>query len=259
MEAAGVLTADVMPAVSASKYLVQATWDDSSPHLDDKMKAEILASTPEYLRDARSKGEPHLGAGAIYPVPLSDVLVDPIKLPAYWPRAYALDVGWNKTCAIWGALDREMDIWYLYTEHYRGKAEPSIHATAIKARGDWIPGVIDPAAAGSNQEDGTRLIDIYRGLGLNLVPCKNAVEAGLYACWERLSTGRLKVFRTLQNWQSEYRIYRRDEDGKVIKKHDHAMDAMRYLIMSGKECAIPVPIDRGKMIGAIGGDDYIGW
>ena len=225
------------------------------PHLDAKTQKELLEATQPHMRDARSKGIPSLGAGAIFPVPLSEVLVDPFQIPAFWPRVYVLDVGWNRTAVIWGAHDRSIDCWYLYTEHYRGQAEPSIHAAAIKARGEWIPGLVDPAARGRAEKDGERLIEQYQALGLKLEPCKNAVEAGIYAVWERLSTGRLKVFRTMQNWQAEYRLYRRDEKGAVVKQFDHLMDCMRYLILSGRERARVRPVDKGPPAGTSGGGD----
>ena len=97
------------------------------------------------------RGIPSLGAGAIYPVPESEVVVQPFKVPHYWPICYALDVGWNRTAALWAAHDTETDTAYLVSEHYRAHAEPPIHAEAIKARGAWIPGVIDPAARGRSQ------------------------------------------------------------------------------------------------------------
>ena len=234
-----------MPEISESKYLVKAGWEDI-PHLDAKTKSELLAATPPHLRGARTKGDPSLGAGAIYPVDLDEVLVDPFQIPAFWPRCYALDVGWNRTAALWAALDRETDCWYFYTEHYRGQAEPSIHATAIRARGEWIPGLIDPAARGRSQEDGTQLIQTYRDLGLTLTESANALEAGIYDVWLRLSTGRIKAFRTLMNWQAEYRLYRRDEKGKIITAFDHLMDCMRYLILSGRGIAIPRPVDKPR-------------
>jgi Terminase RNaseH-like domain len=158
-----------------------------------------------------------------------------------WPRCYALDVGWNRTAAIWGAWNLDEDKVFLYAEHYRSQAEPAIHAAAIRARGAWIPGVIDPAARGRSQVDGTRLIEQYSDLGLLLAPAENAVEAGLYAVWERLSDGRLFVFNSLQNWLSEFRIYRRDEKGKIVKQNDHLMDATRYLILSGLQVACREP------------------
>jgi len=221
--------------------MVMCGWDDV-PHLDEKTKREILEATPSHLRDARSKGLPSLGAGAIYPVPESDIICDPFKIPAYWPRAYALDVGWNKTAALWGAHDRETDTLYIYSEHYRGQAEASVHAAAIKARGDWIPGVIDPASRGRNQHDGQQLIVSYRDLGLKLNLAENSVESGLDKVFMRLSTGRLKVFKNCGNTLAEYRIYRRDENGKIVKAHDHAMDALRYLIVSGISVAKVQPV-----------------
>lgn len=189
------------------------------------------------MRDARSKGIPVLGAGAIYPVPEDVVLCDPIEIPDYWPRAYGLDVGWNRTAAVWGAWDRDSDIVYLYSEHYMGQAAPAVHASSIKSRGDWIWGAIDPASAGSGQVDGRKLREEYSKQGLNLIDADNAVEAGIHACYQRFVSGRLKVFRTLRNWTSEFRIYRRNEDGKIIKELDHLMDATRYLIMSGMRMA----------------------
>jgi hypothetical protein len=236
-----------MPAVSKSKYLVQAGWKDV-PHIDAITQEELLQATPPYLRDARTKGIPSLGAGAIYPIEMSEILCDPFQIPQYFLRTYALDVGWNRTAVLWGALDRSIDCWYLYTEHYRGKAEPSIHATAIKARGEWIPGLIDPAARGRSQEDGKQLIVTYAKLGLKLEASRNALEAGIYEVWERLSTGRIKIFSTLQNFKAEYRLYRRDEKGNVVSQFDHLMDCMRYIVLSGASRAQAYPVERERLV-----------
>jgi hypothetical protein len=216
-----------------SRYAMQIQWDDV-PHLNEKAKSDLLNSIPPHQRDARTKGIPVLGAGQIYPIAESAVVVDPFVLPDYWPRAYGLDADWNNTAAVWGAWDRDGDVVYLYSEHYQGQQPPSVHADAIKARGEWMAGAMDPSTHGKiSPKDGTRLSEEYLGLGLFLVPADNAVEAGIMACYQRLAAGRLKIFRTLRNLITELRIYRRDENGKVIKERDHLMDAMRYLIMTG--------------------------
>lgn len=219
-----------------SKHVTTATWDDA-PHLSDEAKAELMSEIPPHLRDARTKGIPSLGAGAIYPIPESEIVCDPFEMPEFWPRCFGMDVGWNRTAAVWGAWDRESGVVYLYSEYYRGQAEPSIHADAVRTRGGWIPGAIDPASRGRGQVDGRNLLQCYMDLGLDLTRAENAVEAGLYACWQRMSAGRLKIFSTLRNWLAEYRKYRRDEDGKVVKEDDHLMDAMRYLVMTGLDIA----------------------
>lgn len=230
------------------KHVTMMGWDDA-PHLTEEDKAELILSIPPYQRDARTKGIPQLGSGAIYPVPESEIVVDDFEIPAHWPRVYALDVGWNRTAAVWAAVDEESGVLYLYSEHYQGQQEPAIHAQAIQGRGKWIPGVIDPAARGRGQKDGYKLLDIYRDLGLELTLANNAVEAGLYAVWQRLSAGKIKVFKSMHNWLSEYRVYRRDEKGHVVKKNDHLMDATRYLVMTGVDKAEQRPLNEGpKML-----------
>ncbi|WP_395451184.1 hypothetical protein ACHMW7_16160 [Aminobacter sp. UC22_36] len=232
-----------MPEISSSKFMVQAGWNDV-PHLDAKTKAELLAATPPHLRKARSQGIPSLGSGAIYPVELEDIEVAPFAIPRFWKRAYALDVGWKCTAAIWGAQDPSDGTIYFYAEHYRGHALPIVHAAAIKARGEWIKGAIDPAARGRSQRDGEQLIADYKGQGLHLVNAVNAVESGLYEVWQRLELGRLKVFSTLVNFKAEYKLYRRDEHGKIVKEFDHAMDAGRYLIATWDKIASVQAPDR---------------
>lgn len=107
-----------------------------------------------------------------------------------------------------------------------------IHADAIKSRGAWIPGFIDPAANQRSQIDGQRLLQIYRGLELHLIEAKNAREAGIYEVWTRLSTGKLKVFRSCRNWLDEFRTFARDENGKIINESSyHLMAATRYLFL----------------------------
>ena len=141
------------------KFVVLATWDDA-PHLSDAAKKELWNSIPPYQRDARSKGIPQLGSGAIYPVPESEFAVEPFKIPEFWPQGYGMDVGWNATAAVFGALDRERDVLYLCHGYKKGQAEPTIHATAIRAPGEWIPGFIDPASRGRSQRDGQQLLSM---------------------------------------------------------------------------------------------------
>lgn len=246
-----------MPEITPSRYLVQAGWDDV-PHLDEATKKELLDSTLPHMRDARSKGTPSLGAGAIYPIEESEITCEPFAIPAWWPRCYGMDVGWKRTAVVWLARDPAVDVVYAYTEHYRGQAEPSVHTTAIQARGDWIPGTIDPASRGRSQKDGEQLIVTYRQLGLDLTPAINAVDAGLFAVYQRFSTGRLKIFRTCTNTLAEYRLYRRDEKGHIVKEFDHAMDALRYGIVSGIGIMKVQPQKR-LSTGVSGGDKLVGY
>lgn len=229
--------------INPSRCTIGITWDDA-PHLTEQAKEEMRRSTPSHLLGARESGIPSLGSGAIYRVEIKEIKVEPFEIPHYWPRVFGLDVGWNRTAAIWLAWDRDTDTVYLYNEHYVSHAIPTIHGQSIKARGIWIPGLIDPASRGRSQLDGRRIIDEYRGLGLNIIEAKNTVESGLYRCQEMLYQGRCLVFGYLTHFFDEFRIYRRDESGKIVKSNDHLMDAFRYAIMGYEEHAIVRPVER---------------
>lgn len=229
--------------MNLSKYTIQIGWEDV-PHLSPEAREELLSEIPMYQRAARSKGTPMLGSGAIYQIDEERLRCAPIEIPAWWPKAFALDPGWNRTAAIWGAWDQQTDTVYLWSEHYMGQAPPQVHADAIKARDGgtgWMPGVIDPAGRGSSQIDGKKFMEEYAKLGLNLMAADNSVEAGIFAVERRMQRGGLKVFSTLANFWAEFRVYRRDTDGKIVKEFDHIMDAVRYLIMSGMARALAAP------------------
>ena len=136
-----------------SKYVVQAGWKDI-PHLDEDEKRKLVANTPLYQVKARTEGEPTLGAGAVYPMGESEIVVPDLAIPEHWPRAYAwVWVGTGRRWCGVRAIPRAR--WCIcYSEHYQGQAEPASHAQAIRARGDWIIGVIDPACLGSSLIDG---------------------------------------------------------------------------------------------------------
>lgn len=234
----GVLPKDGI--VNPHKYVVAATWDDV-PHLTEDDKERMLSGMMPNEVEARSQGIISIGAGTIYPVAESLIYVDPMKLPDSWPKAFGMDVGWNKTAVIWGAYDEASDTVYIYSEHYMGQAEPAIHADAIRARGAWIPGVVDPHARDRAQADGRKLMEMYLDQGLNLDYAVNSVQTGLQQVWQRMSSGRLKIFNSCLNLQREIRTYHYDKNGKVVKENDHACDALRYLIMSGIQRACTSP------------------
>lgn len=226
-------------ASKTSKFFVQAGMKHV-PHLTPEAIKEGLEGALPHEIESRMSGIPSMGAGAVYPIPAEEYVEDPQPREAYWRKAYALDVGWEKTAIVWGAYNPDDDIIHIYAEHYRGNEIPEVHAATIMHRGGkHMRGVVDPAARGRNQSDGTRLIDQYRRLGCKIIPADNAVEAGIYEVWSRLSTGRLKISSTCVNLLQEMRMYRRDEQGKIIKSKDHLCDALRYWVMSAMKVARP--------------------
>ena len=217
-----------------SKFVVSCEWDEV-PHLNDEYKASLLASYAPHEREARRKGIPAIGSGKIYPISEDDILVAPFPIPAHYKKCFGLDFGQRTTACIWAAIDPNTNIVYLYSEYYKGGVEASVHAGAIRSRGRWIPGAADWAGT---VDDRRRIIDMYtEDYDLILTPADKAVEAGLLKVWELMSEGRLKVFNNMPNWLGEFRTYARNDRGQVIKKNDHAMDATRYLVMTGLDLA----------------------
>lgn len=210
------------------KAMIQAGWDDA-PWLSEEKKQQMAADTEPHLIEARRSGKPSMGSGNVYPVAIEHILVEPFKIPDYYKHLFAMDVGWNRTACLWAAIDPQTDTVYIYDEYYVGESPPPIHAAAVRARGTWKPGVIDPASRGRTQTDGQQLIKIYKDLGLQLMPANNEVDAGIQAVWQRMTTGNLKVFNTLHNFAKEFVLYRRDLKGRIVKENDHLMDCLRYL------------------------------
>ena len=215
----------------------EATWWDV-PHLDEKEINILLNLYPEWQRDARSKGIPVLGSGAIYRVNLDDILVDNFDIPAHWKKIYGLDVGFHNTAAVFGAINPDNGITYIYDELLVHEKQPFEYARMIKDRGDWINGVVDTASHASNQHDGKNIYDLLTDEGLHLVDANKAVDAGIYKTWEGLCNNKIKFFKnTTKELQKEYKMYRRDLKGNIVKQNDHLLDAFRYLIMNDGDVA----------------------
>jgi phage terminase large subunit-like protein len=223
--------------IGVSKFVQRASFLTDAPHVSEIEKKIMVANTPQWAFDARINGIPHLGSGAIYPIPWSEISVPRFEIPKHWKRYAGMDVG-NKTAVVWLAIDPSTQVHYAYYEYYREGQLPSVHVQGIAPIGQWIPIAIDHAAHGRSQIDGQNLFDMYKDLGLTLHNANKAVETGLYTCWELLANKKVKIFNDLNRFQEEYLVYQRDEKGNVVKKDDHMMDSFRYAIMTGRDLAV---------------------
>lgn len=212
---------------------IHCAWDDV-PHLDAGWMRDTLAVTPAYLRDARRRGIPSAGIGKVYTVEEDEFVINPIPIPPHWRRVYGFDHGYFNTACVWIAYDKDSDIAYVYNDYKRGEVPLEMHAMAIRARGDWIPGVGDASA---RESDGQQIINKYKALGVKLRLADKGVDPGIQEVLSRLSTGRLKVFSTCQKTIDEYRKYAYNEKQEIVKRHDHLMDALRYAMVSGLKIA----------------------
>lgn len=219
-------------ARSPYKYVCRIGWDDV-PHLSEAWKTEAAASYSPHERDARMKGYPTLGSGSVYPYPEENIAIEPFSIPEHWSRGYGLDIGIGRTAACWATLDPESQIYYIYAEHYVSDGVPAVHSSAIRARGTWIVGAIDPSSD-RRTVDGKNTLLQYEDEGLLLAKAENALESGISSVRQLFEQGRLRVFTTCPHWFSEFRKYRRDKEGNIPRHlQDHLMDAMRYFFVTG--------------------------
>lgn len=218
---------------------------DDVDHYSAEEKARIIASYPAHEREARTKGIPTMGSGRIFPVEESLITVEPMAIPKHWPQIVGIDFGWeHPTAAARLAWDRDNDCVYVISAYRRKEAVPAIHAAAIKAWGEWIPVAWPHDGLQHDKGSGDQLKEQYKTHGLNMLPEKAehaeggyGVEAGIMEMLERMETGRLKVFRGLNDWFEEFRLYHRLE-GKIVKERDDLMSATRYAVMMLREARV---------------------
>lgn len=225
----------------AGTGIVTMTIEDAE-HYTPEQRAAIIASYPLHEREARTKGIPTLGSGRIFPIEEEAISVEPFEIPAHWASINGIDFGYDHpAAAVCMAWDRDADCVYI-TQAHRARAQtPILFAPAVKAWGDWIPVSWPHDGLQHDKGSGLQLADQYRSAGLNMLPERatfedgsNGVEAGLMDMLDRMQTGRFKVFRHLNDWWEEFRLYHR-KDGKIVKEGDDLMSATRYALMMKRE------------------------
>lgn len=193
-------------------------------------------------------------------------VVKPFPIPKEWTRTIGADHGYTNPAAfVWGATDFDGNL-YIYREFYKREwlvgelmkgnkatGEPGVVALS---RGENIDCIhIDPSTKARSGVTGTSPWDDYMDAlpkTWGLMPANNDVGPGIDRVKTYLKPNvrsgkpRLFIFDTCTNVLDEITEYqwdpvastqlgRSNEKEKPIKYHDHAMDALRYLVMSHPE------------------------
>lgn len=219
-------------------HVTSMTIEDAEHYTPEERKA-IIAAYPEHERKARAEGIPMLGSGAIFPIAEEMITCEPFRLPEWWPRIDGVDFGWDHNFAHAKlAIDPDTDTIYVYDCFAVKQQTPLQHTVTILAKpANWAPVAWPHDGLQHDKGSGTPLHQQYKKAGVNMLPQRatwpdgsNSVEAGLLEMLDRMQTGRLKIFRHLEPWLAEYRIYHR-KDGKIVKLDDDVISATRYAIM----------------------------
>lgn len=156
-------------------------------------------------------------------------------LPDSWPRVRAIDFGYtNPFVCLWGAIDPDGRL-YVYDEHYRAHTLVKEHAALINSRNHHYAWTVA-------DHDAQEIAEL-RDSGVYATNARKDVLAGLQRVKSRLVVQpdgypRLFVSSRCVNVIKEFELYRwqdskddRNDKEEPLKQNDHAMDALRYMVM----------------------------
>jgi phage terminase large subunit-like protein len=205
----------------------------------DTIRARIKKDWPEWQRENRAAGLPVQGGGAVFPYAVSSILEDPIDyIPDHWTKIWGVDFGIDHPfAAVLTAWDRDADVFHVIATFRQKGSLPLNHAYAIKQICSNMPVAWPQDGYQKDKGSGYELRKQYAAHDLIMRPTHakwesgdRDTEAGLMEMSQRMTTGRFKVARHLQEWQVEFMNYRR-KDGKLVKENDDLLSATRIAIM----------------------------
>ena len=184
-------------------------------------------------------GEWVAAQGAVYPMfdPAVHVVQAPPACRRFW---ISCDYGTLNPASfgLWGL--GEDGVWYRLAEYYHDarrtgvlRTDEEYHQALVElAGGRPIEGVaVDPSAAS--------FLECIRRHGVfRAVPAQNQVADGIRTVSTLLKQGKLRFAAGCQDCIREFGLYRWDEQAgrdQPVKRDDHAMDDMRYFVMTALE------------------------
>lgn len=239
-----------------------------NPHLDPAEVARFVASLSDEEREARVHGRYVALGGLIYRgFDLDTHVVAATDPPAGWPVYTSMDHGLaNPTAWLWHAVGPGGQV-LTFHEHYAAELTVEAHAGIVRAyeagNGVHVESRVGDPSIANRQQAGGLAVSIqqeYVRHGLAVMLGNNDVEAGINRVRRYLQTPlggkpRWQVTADCVNLIREIRRYRwrtflsrkmRDRSNAFetpLKKDDHAVDALRYFLMSRPDIADlgPVP------------------
>lgn len=233
-------------------YLKGASWNDA-PHLAQDDKDRLASSYRVHEREARTKGIPMMGEGAVFPVTDESISVQAFEVPKHWARIKGCDFGIDHPAAgVEIAWDRDQDIIYLIDCYRKANELAPYHAAWLNKTNRMLPVAWPHDGMNREKAGGKTLAQHYRDHGVNMLS-KSArypkapgeehdkggpqpVEPIVDEMLERMTTGRFKAFEHLAQFFEEKRSYHR-KDGRIAAKRDDILKALFYAVMMKRYAA----------------------
>ena len=237
------LVVKLMDDPSPTQYMQRASWDDAK-HLTEEVKEALLSQFPPWQRDMRTKGLPLLGTGLIFDLDIEQAVCKRFECPNHWLVINGMDFGWDHPQAhiqLW--IDLDEDVVYVAHAVKMRKTEPFRAWHEVKSWAKDVPtawpldGLQSEKRGGTTQksyyeDEGWTMLDdhatwegVPKGVG------NTSVEHGLVEIYNRIKSGKLKIFEHLNDLKQEFLQYHRNERQGIVKINDDLLDALRYAYM----------------------------
>ena len=245
-------------------WYIAMSWEDN-PYLSAEEVQRLTLTLSDEELEARKHGRFVALSGLVYKEFKEDVhVIEPFPVPREWQDNISIDPGMDAPlCALFFAVDHDGTV-FVVGEHYRSGWNINQHMRAIEELAyelDWkrdvrdhLSCIMDAAADQHSLQNEKSVAEIFRECGMNvntnvnkskwagIQTVKQYLEPKPHYDEQRWANGKPKllIFSTCTNLIKEIKSYRWKENptgGKEepIKKNDHAMDALRYYIMSRPE------------------------
>ncbi len=230
-------------------YINALVWETAlNKHLPPDFIEVNSRGKPDWWIQRYLKGSFEHSEGMVYPN-VSKTFVDPFNIPSHWEKFVTLDHGLrNPTAVLFGTIDKDKGIVYIYDEYYKANTLVPEHAKELKPKIEKIPHgrlrfmVGDPSIRNKTDPiNGKSVQALYQEYGLFFTEGNNNIEAGILRVNSYIERGRLKIFNNCINLRKEiinYKFpelktdnYNKNLDEKPVKANDHACDSLRYGMM----------------------------
>ncbi len=226
-------------------------WADN-PYLD---QAEVEAFTSTLSQDqleSRRYGRFKASVGLVYPEFDENihVLKEPFQIPKEWQDIISIDPGLNNPLsAHWYAVDYDGNV-YVVAEHFEAGRDISYHSNRIKEiskslgwkcdREGRYYTLIDSAANQKTLASSKSVTELFFDFGIVASPKVNKdMFSGIQRVKQYLKVNdgvpKLYIFPCCTNLIRELKTYRWSEGENPKKVDDHALDELRYYLMTKPE------------------------
>lgn len=220
-------------------------WEDN-PFLDKAEIERLAASMTSDSLESRKYGRFRANEGLVYPEFDQSVhVIEPFDFPREWQSGVSIDPGLNNplSCHFY-CMDYDGVI-YVVAEHYEKGKDISYHAEKILELADslgWaragdgrLEALIDSAANQRTLASVKSVSELFYEKGIAVNPSVNKqLFAGITRVKEYLAARppRIYISRTCVNLIRELKGYWWGNGDVPVKRDDHALDELRYYIMS---------------------------